>query len=230
LNYIALICARGGSKGIQKKNEKLLAGVPLIGWSICVAQKIKNISRIIVSTDSEEIAKLAISYGAEVPFIRPSELAKDDSSEWLVWRHAIKYLESTNEKYDGLIVVPPTAPLRSDVDLENCIVKYENNNVDIVITVSEARRSPYFNMVKINDYGFASLVNDIDNKIIRRQDVPPVYDMTTVAYVVNPLFVLEKDSIFDGKVGCVHIPIERSLDIDTIFDFEVAEYLIKEKE
>ena len=230
MSYIALICARGGSKGIPKKNEKLLAGMPLIGWSISTAKKVKNISRIIVSTDSEVIAKLAMNYGAEVPFIRPSDLAQDDSPEWLVWRHAINYLDSIKQKYDGLIVVPPTAPLRSIVDLEKCIDEYENYNADIVITVTEAHRSPYFNMVAINDDGLASLVNDIDKKIIRRQDAPAVYDMTTVAYVVNPLFVQEKNSMFDGKVRCVHIPIERSLDIDNMFDFKIAEYLIKEKE
>ena len=157
-------------------------------------------------------------------------MAQDNSSEWLVWRHAIEYLDSINQEYDGLIVIPPTAPLRSVDDLEQCIEKYENSDVDIVITVSEAHRSPYFNMVKINDTGFASLVNKIDKKITRRQDAPAVYDMTTVAYVVNPLFVIEKNSMFEGKVGCVHIPIERSLDIDTIFDFKIAEYLIKEKE
>ena len=230
MKYIALICARGGSKGVPKKNERLLDNVPLIGWSIRAAQKVKKISRIIVSTDSQDIAKLAQHYGAEVPFIRPPKLAQDNSSEWLVWRHAIEYLDSINQEYDGLIVIPPTAPLRSVDDLEQCIEKYENSDVDIVITVSEAHRSPYFNMVKINDTGFASLVNKIDKKITRRQDAPAVYDMTTVAYVVNPLFVIEKNSMFEGKVGCVHIPIERSLDIDTIFDFKIAEYLIKEKE
>ncbi len=229
MNYIALICARGGSKGLPGKNVRLLSGIPLIGWSIKVALQTERISRVIVSTDSQSIAKLAQNYGAEVPFIRPSELAQDNSSEWLVWRHAIEYLNSTKQDYDGLIVIPPTAPLRSVDDLEQCIDKYENNNVDIVVTVSEAHRSPYFNMVKINDDGLASLVNGKEKQIIRRQDAPTVYDMTTVAYVVNPLFVIEKNNMFEGKVGCVHIPIERSLDIDTMFDFKIAEYLIKDE-
>ena len=228
MSYIALICARGGSKGVPKKNEKLLSGVPLVGWSIRVAQQVKKISRIIVSTDSQDIAKLAKNYGAEVPFIRPSELAQDNSSEWLVWRHAVEYLDSIRQEYDGLIVVPPTAPLRNADDLEKCIEKYENSDVDIVVTVSEAHRSPYFNMVKINDTGLASLVNDTDKKITRRQDAPTVYDMTTIAYVVNPLFIIEKNSMFEGKVGCVHIPLERSLDIDTMFDFKIAEYLVQD--
>ena len=94
MKYIALICARGGSKTLPRKNVKLLGGIPLIGWSINIAKKIERVSRVIVSTDSEEIEKIALEYGAEVPFIRPQELALDDSPEWLVWRHAINYLES----------------------------------------------------------------------------------------------------------------------------------------
>ena len=229
MSYIALICARGGSKGIPRKNEKLLAGVPLIAWSISTAKKVKKISRIIVSTDSDEIAKIALNYGAEVPFIRPSELAQDDSPEWLVWRHAIEYLDS-NYEYEALVVVPPTAPLRSEKDLKKCIEKYENSNVDIVITVSDANRNPFFNMVKIDDEGHATVVNDLNDNISRRQDAPTVYDMTTVAYVVRPSFVKERNSMFEGKVGSINIPLERSLDIDTLLDFKIAEYLIKEQE
>ena len=93
MRYVALICARGESKGLPGKNIKLLEGIPLIGWSIQIALKLKRVSRVIVSTDSEEIAKIALQYGAEVPFIRPKELSLDNSPEWLVWRHAINYLE-----------------------------------------------------------------------------------------------------------------------------------------
>ena len=92
MKYIALICARGGSKGLSNKNIKHLNGIPLIGWSINVAKKIENISRIIVSTDSEEIANIALEYGAEVPFIRPKELALDNSPEWLVWRLSLIHI------------------------------------------------------------------------------------------------------------------------------------------
>ena len=108
MKYIVLICARGGSKGLPGKNIKPLNGIPLIGWSINIAKQIDRVSRIIVSTDSEEIAKVALKYGAEVPFMRPKDLAQDDSPEWLVWRHAIKYVEShegednQNQVKDGL--------------------------------------------------------------------------------------------------------------------------------
>ena len=122
MRYVALICARGGSKGLPGKNIKLLNGIPLIGWSIMIAKKVNRICRVIVSTDSDEIAQVAKKYGAEVPFIRPSNLAQDDSSEWMAWRHALDYLDnSDSKKIDGLISLPATAPLRSVLDVEKCI-------------------------------------------------------------------------------------------------------------
>mgnify|MGYP006137917485 CR=1 FL=1 len=226
MKYIALICARGGSKGVPKKNIKPLGGVPLIGWSINIAKKIDKISRIIVSTDSEEIAEVAKNYGAEVPFIRPSELSKDNSSEWRVWQHALCYLEENNEEFlDGLIILPPTAPLRGIEDIEKCISEYEKGNVDLVITTSDAHRNPYFNMVIKNENNFCSLAIK-GKKIVRRQDAPKVYDMTTVAYVVTPDYVHKYNGIFEGLVRSVNIPIERAIDIDTPLDFKIAEFLL----
>ena len=229
MKYIALICARGGSKGLPGKNIKPLNGVPLIGWSIMVAKQVERISRVIVSTNSEEIAKVAVEYGAEVPFMRPNELAQDDSPEWLVWKHALNFLKNQNNEIDGLVVVPTTATLRSKGDVNNCINEFEKGNVDVVITVSNAHRSPYFNMVKTNQNGFSSLVISSKEKITRRQEVPEVFDMTTVAYVAKPGFVLQNHGIFDGRVRCVHIPPERSLDIDTPLDFKIAECLVNNK-
>jgi len=194
-----------------------------------VAKQVERISRVIVSTNSEEIAKVAVEYGAEVPFMRPNELAQDDSPEWLVWKHALNFLKNQNNEIDGLVVVPTTAPLRSKEDVNNCINEFEKGNVDVVITVSNAHRSPYFNMVKTNHNGFSSLVISSKEKITRRQDVPEVFDMTTVAYVAKPGFVLQNHGIFDGRVRCVHIPPERSLDIDTPLDFKIAECLVNNK-
>ena len=227
MKYIILICARGGSKGLPGKNIKQLNGIPLIGWSIKIAKQIDRISRIIVSTDSEEIAKVALKYGAEVPFMRPKELAQDDSPEWLVWKHAIKHVESYgNEDIDAIIVLPVTAPLRSVKDVNSCIDLFEESEVDSVITVSEASRSPYFNMIVNNDSGYASLVISPENQITRRQDAPEVFDMTTVAYVVNTNVVKQSNSIFEGKVKSIIIPQERSIDIDTLLDFKIAECLV----
>ena len=228
MNYIALICARGGSKGLPGKNIRHLGGKPLIAWSIEVAKKIDRISRVIVSTDSEEIANVAKEYGAEVPFMRPDELALDTSPEWLVWRHALSHLmDNDSDQIDGLIVIPATAPLRAVVDVENCLDAYEEGGVDVVITVNEAHRNPYFNMIVNDDKGYSSLVIPPNTNIIRRQDAPVVFDITTVAYVVRPQYVYDSDSIFPGRVRSVCIPQERAIDIDTILDFKIAESLFE---
>jgi len=230
-NYLALICARGGSKGIPNKNLHLLGGKPLIVWSIELAKRIECISKVVVSTDSKDIAAVALHHGAEVPFLRPSELAQDNSAEWGVWRHAIEYYKNSGDYcFDGLVVIPPTAPLRNDDDIIRCLKEYENDEADIIITISPSHRSPYFNMVKIEERGNSSLVMKSMKEICRRQDSPEVFDMTTVAYVVNPEFVLQKNGIFEGQVRSVHVPRERAIDIDTPFDLKVAECLIKQNE
>lgn len=229
MDIVALICARGGSKGLPGKNIRPLAGKPLIAWAIDHIREVKRIDRIIVSTDLEEIASVASNFGAEIPFLRPAELAQDNSSEWIVWQHAMDYLKRTDGNYpDILIVVPTTAPLRSSVDLENCLDEYEKGDVDIVVTATDAHRSPFFNMVKQNEDKTISLVISPDSKVNRRQDAPVVYDMTTVAYVTSPEFVMNNKGMFDGRVGYVHVPVERALDIDTALDFRIAECLISD--
>lgn len=230
MNIIALICARGGSKGIHNKNIKIFDGKPLIVRSINQAKETKEINKVIVSTDSEEIAKIAINAGAEVPFMRPKNLAEDNTPEWLVWRHALENIKKMDGNYpDILISVPVTSPLRNVEDLENCLNEFKKSKADIVITVTDPHRNPYFNMVKINEEGLADLVITPEKKITRRQEAPDVFDMTTVAYVTTPKFVLEKNGIFSGKVRHVYIPIERALDIDTPFDFRIAELLLLNK-
>ncbi len=227
MSVIAFIFARGGSKGLPGKNIRLLNGKPLIGWSIEQALSVKRIDRLIVSTDSETIADVARQYGAEVPFMRPADLAGDDSPEWMSWRHALNYLIETGGHLPDLMVsIPATAPLRQSIDIENCLDEYEKGSADVVITVTEAHRSPYFNMVKLNKDGYAVLVNPPQTAIARRQDAPIVYDMTTVCYVLNPKFVMIRDSIFSGIVKAVEVPTERAIDIDTLLDFQIAESLL----
>jgi N-acylneuraminate cytidylyltransferase len=130
-----------------------------------------------------------------------------------------------DENIDAIVVLPVTAPLRSVKDVDACIDLFEEGGVDSVITVSEANRSPYFNMTVNDDSGYASLVISPENQIIRRQDAPEVFDMTTVAYVVNTYTVKLSNSVFESKVKSIIIPQERSVDIDTLLDFKIAEYL-----
>ena len=227
----AFIFARGGSKGLPGKNIRPLGGKPLIAWSIEQALAVKRIARVIVSTDSEEIAAVARDYGAETPFIRPTELARDDSPEWLAWRHALNYLlDTVGVLPEAMVSVPATAPLRLPLDIENCLDEYEKGDVDMVVTVTDAHRSPYFNMVKTNADGTVGLVIPPQLAIARRQDVPTVYDMTTVAYVVRPEFVMIRNAVFDGRVRAVHVPTERAIDIDTLLDFQIAECLLNSRE
>lgn len=227
----AFIFARGGSKGLPRKNVRLLGGKPLIAWSIEHARAVQRIERVIVSTDCQEIADVARQYGAEVPFMRPKKLALDDSPEWLAWQHALNYLKETEGFLPKVMVsVPTTAPLRSVIDLNNCLDEYEKKgDVDVVITVTEAARSPYFNMVKRNSDGTVALVIPPSTTLTRRQDAASVYDMTTVAYVLRPEFVMTHQSIFDGKVRAVHVPLERAIDIDTLIDFKMAEFYLSQQ-
>ena len=231
MNVVALICARGGSKGLPGKNIRLLGGKPLIAWAIDSARAVSRVRRVIVSTDSEEIAQAARSAKGEVPFMRPPELARDDSSEWLVWRHALNYLKETEGGFpDALLVVPTTAPLRSTSDLDRCLDEFSQGESDVVITVSEAHRSPYFNMVRAQSDGNIGLVIPPETVVDRRQDAPRVYDMTTVAYVARPTFVMSSDGIFAGRVRQVEVPLERALDIDSLLDFRIAECLLSSRE
>ena len=139
---------------------------------------------MIVSTDSDAIAVAARNAGADVPFMRPAELASDTASEWLSWQHALTYLKQSDGDYpDALLVVPATAPLRVTEDLERCLDEFGRGDVDTVITVTDAHRSPYFNMVTAREDGYVGVVMPPQTTVVRRQDAPPVYDMTTVGYV-----------------------------------------------
>ena len=166
MKIIAFIFARGGSKGLPNKNIKILNGKPLIAWSIEHAKKINRIDRVIVSTDSEEIAKIAREFGAEVPFMRPLELATDESPEWLSWQHGLKYLKSIDGCLPDLMLsIPATAPLRNVGDINNVIDEYQRNDTDMVITVTEPYRSPFLSCLVCFLYNAGAVVNVYDLKV-----------------------------------------------------------------
>jgi CMP-N-acetylneuraminic acid synthetase len=229
---LAFIFARGGSKGLPGKNIKLLAKKPLIAWSIESALSVDSIDNVYVSTDCNKIAEVAIKYGAKVPYMRPKNLAGDNSPELLSWKHALEFYQRKNNGNlpNKIISIPTTAPLRSYLDIQKCIEEYEKGKVDVVITVTESSRNPYFNMVKKNSNGTVSLVMESSSEPTRRQDAPKVYDMATVAYVAKPEFIMKHQSLFDGKVAAVNVPIERAIDIDTLSDFKMAEFYLSKKE
>ena len=227
MKFYAFIFARGGSKGLKKKNILNLDGKPLINHSIDIAKEIKNIEQIFVSTDDKEIANIAINNGAKV-INRPKELAGDKSSEWLAWQHAINYIFKIFGEFEGFISLPATAPLRSKEDVEKCIFKLEDN-ADLIVTITKSKKHPSFNMVKIFNEDKISLLEDNKDNIHRRQDVSTVYDITTVAYVSTAQHILKSKGLWDGVVKAVEVPFERSIDIDTKIDFEFAKFLLKNK-
>lgn len=226
---LAAIFARGGSKGVLRKNIRLLAGKPLIAYAIESAKACSLIDRVIVSTDDLEIATVAKKCGAEIPFMRPEGLAKDDSPEWLSWQHAIRSLNAVGPPIGIFVCVPTTSPLRSVEDLDACIRKLRATDADIVITAKPSYRNPYFNMVVMDNDDNVELVINPDRPVYHRQLAPSVYDIATVAYAARPEYILNNNSIFEGKVKAVLVPAERAVDIDTEFDFKLAEFLMEQK-
>ena len=220
MKTFCFIFARGGSKGLPGKNIKNLGGVPLIAHSINLARDMEEIDDVFVSSDSEEILEIAQESGAK-KILRPQELSTDKASEWMAWRHGIEDIISKYGEFDLFLSLPATAPLRDKSDVKNCFSAMDQQT-DIVITVTPAIRSPHFNMIYRDESGRSKIILN-DSKAIRRQDAPKVYDITTVAYLSRPDFILANEGIFSGKVKSVIIPKERAIDIDDEIDFWVAE-------
>ncbi len=227
----AWIFARGGSKGLPRKNVLSFAGRPLIAYAVATGLQSDWISKVFVSTDDVEIAEVAREYGAEVPFMRPADLATDQAPERLAWRHAVEWIRKSDfPDMDAMISLPPTAPLRTVDEVNRGIEKFfSKEGWDTVISVSRSNRHPSFNVVNIADNGSVDLVNPPDQVMARRQDFKPVYDIATAFYITAPEFVMCMDSIWDGRVGAVEIPVEHAVDIDGELDFEFAEFLMKRK-
>ncbi len=225
---ICLICARSGSKGIKNKNIKVLNGKPLIQWTFDVAKKIKEFNKIILSSDSKKIINLAKKNKIDVPFLRPKNLAKDNSKELNVWKHALKYLKKINQFPDILVVLPPTSPLRKSHHILFAIKKFLKEKPDALITVKDPENNPYFNMIEIKKNNFVKIVND-KVRYFTRQDAPKVYSMSTICFVLKPEFVLNCRNIFDGKVSAAIFERKYSIDIDDKHDFDLAKFLLNKK-
>lgn len=235
---IGFIFARGGSKAVPRKNVRPVGGKPLIAWAIECALASRHIARVVVSTDDDEIAEVSRAHGAETPFIRPAALASDTASELLAWRHAIeamRQLEGADAALDPFVSVPTVAPLRAPEDLDASIdaflrLRADGAAPDLVLAVTPAHRSPYFNMVVDGSEGWVRLaVQTADGAPIRRQDAPPVFDVATSVYTADPAYVLRTDALLAGRVGRVLVPQERALDIDTEHDLEIADLLLRRR-
>jgi CMP-N-acetylneuraminic acid synthetase len=202
----------------------MFCGKPLIAHTIEQARQSKYIDRVIVSTEAEEIAQISSEYGAEVPFVRPMELAGDSSSTVDVLLHAINWLETVDRyAFDILLLLHTTTPLRSVEDINSCIALMVDEKSDNVFSVTDAHRNPYFNMVEINKSGYSVLVKQ--GNFTTRQVAPLVYDMNSSIYVWWKELFKEKKKIFLDKTKIYIMPKERSIDIDDDLDFRIAEYL-----
>ena len=222
----AFIFARGGSKGLPGKNIKTLLGKPLIQYSVEVALKVRGIDKVFVSTDDDNIAKVARSIGAIV-IDRPAALAQDDSPEWEAWKHAVSWVARSYGSFDQFVSLPATSPLRKVKDVEAALNRKSIVGADICIAITPAGSSPYFNMVKEANDNLIELINKPSNLIYRRQDVPKVFDITTLVYVADTDFIMNNNHLFEGTVTAIEVPKHRSIDIDDIHDFNFAESILK---
>ncbi len=228
MEIVATICARGGSKSLPGKNIRLLCGKPLIVYTIEVARSCQLINRIIVSTDAPQIAEIAKANGAEVPFLRPKELARDDTPKLPVVKHAIQYLASQENYYPDIVVdLDPTSPLRTAQDIEACIRLVSDEGADNVITVTKARKNPYFNMVEIID-GKVKLVKQLARAVTRRQDAPEVYEMNASIYVWKRETLLNNEAVFLPGTKTYIMP-DWAIDIDSETGFQFVDFILTKK-
>lgn len=228
MKILATICARKGSKRLKNKNIKNLNGKPLIFYTINTLKKWGKADRIICSTDSKEIAEVAVKYGAEVPFMRPVKLATDQASKLSVLQHAVKVCEKLyNTSYSIILDLDPTAPIRKTSDLDNALNSFLTKKPDVLYSVCKARRSPYFNMVELNDKGYAHLSKSLKKEIYRSQDSPSVYDMNASIYIYKRDFLIEASSVHSGKAIVYIMDDISAFDIDREIDFTFIEFLLE---
>lgn len=228
---VAGIFARGGSKGVPGKNLRVVGGQSLIQRAVIQAAQARHVTRVLCSTDSQEIADEAARYGAEVPWLRPAELAQDTSREWDSWCHMVRFLRDQGDNPMYLMAVPCVAPLRTLEDLNKCTDLAASSGADVIMAVSDAHKNPWFNMVTINETtNQVRLVNEPAKRIYNRQAAPQVYDVSTVAFIIKCDYLLEATSIYDGETRAVILPKTHCVDIDTEDDIAYAEFLLARRE
>lgn len=223
-----VIPARGGSKGIPKKNIKNLGEKSLITYSIDIARHFCNDNDICVTTDDDEIInKIKVECNLSVPFIRPAELATDTSSSYDVLIHAINFYIDKGLNYDSIVLLQPTSPFRTIKNVKDALSEFENSNPDMVVSVKVSSANPYYNLFEENKEGY--LEKSKPSNYIRRQDCPNVYEYNGAVYVINVNSLFQNKSLQFEKVKKTVMTDEESLDIDTEFDWKIAELLIEKK-
>lgn len=219
-SFLAIIPARGGSKGVPRKNIRPLAGKPLIAWTIDAAHQSRYLDRVILSSEDAEIIEVAKRFNCEVPFVRPAELAQDHSAGIDPILHAINTLPT---RYDFTVILQPTSPLRSAEDIDQAIKHCIDNQADFCVSVTAPDKHPYWHF-KIDTTGHLQpLFADIGS---RRQDLPDCFALNGAVYVAKTSALLEHKSCITPTTLAYIMPKQRSQDIDTALDFGIAEYLL----
>jgi CMP-N-acetylneuraminic acid synthetase len=226
---LAVIPARGGSKGVPRKNVTMLAGKPLLAYTIGAALEVRHLfTHVIVSTEDDEIASVALEYGAEVPFSRPIELAGDEASSRAVVRHAAAFIEELDgERLDWIMTLQPTAPLRAPEDIEGAIaVALEDLACDSVVSVVEVIDShPIFIKKIVNNRLEPFCVDEREGT--RRQEIgPPAFKRNGAIYLTRRNVLIETDSIWGSAIRPYVMPVERSVNIDAPIDLELARLML----
>ena len=223
MNLLSLIPARGGSKGIPRKNIRKLSGKPLIAWSIEAAQKSSFVDRIVVSTDDEEIAIIARSYGAEVPFLRPTELSRDDTPGIAPVLHALEQFPEVEQ----ILLLQPTSPLRTTADIDGIVKMFREVQAPAAVSICESSKHPNW-MFSCGKDGTLSPFTD--NPIATlRQDLPKVYTLNGALYLAKTDWIQQNRSFLSPETLGYVMPPERSADIDTLLDWEWVELLMSKK-
>lgn len=223
---LAIIPARGGSKGVPRKNIRPLSGKPLILWTIEAAVKSKHVDRIVLSTDDEEIADICRGTGVDIPFMRPKELAQDDSIATDTYIYTIDRLnKELKNGYKEFVVLHPTSPLRLPDDIDNAIDLFLEKKADSVISCVEMSHPPLWTL-KIDGKGLLSNYFDFDDSDMNRQDLMPAYFPNGALHVLKYWLVKEKRTYQSNNTFAYIMPPERSIDIDCEIDFRFAEFLL----
>lgn len=227
MKVLVIIPARGGSKGVPKKNIKILGGKPLIRYSIDIAKQVaESLEDICVSTDSTEIKEVAEAAGIKLPFLRPDNLSTDQASSREVILHALDYYTRQNCRYDAILLLQPTSPFRRVQDVREMLALY-CSDLDMVVSVSESHHTPYFSLFEENDDQYLELSKKGD--FTRRQDAPKVYAYNGSVYVINPESIKSVGFSQFKKVKKYVMDDVHSVDIDTPLDWQVAEVLLANK-
>lgn len=231
---LCVIGARGGSQGVPGKNIRSLLGQPVIARAIRKALAVPEIDRVVVSTDSEKIAEVAREAGADVPFIRPDELALSSTGKFQVWQHALQTCEEQDGiTYDVYVDIDCTNPLIEIDDIRGALQQFrqlqQNGlNPDAVFTVSEARRNPYFNLVEPDSDGIMKMSKSLENgTVLARQRAPTVLEHVAGTYVLATSYLRSANHLLDGRAFGYQIPPERAFDIDSELDFSIVEFLLR---